>query len=117
MPISIRIFALIVIIIYFAVIITLLRKKRLELKYSLLWLFGGAVMLLLVIFPAILINITALMGIEVPSNGLFAACIFLIIIILISITTVISAFSNKIKRLNQEIAILKKKVSDLEDSK
>ncbi len=115
MPLSLQLFSLGVVILYFVIIFVLLKKKRFELRYSLLWLLAGVVMLVLVIFPNLLMNVTALLGIEVASNGLFAACIFFIVVILISLTTVISGFANKIKSLTQHIALLEERIRSLEN--
>lgn len=117
MPLSLQIFSLFVVVLYFIIIFVLLKKKRFELRYSLLWLLAGLVMLLLVIFPNLLMKATALLGIEVASNGLFAACIFFIVVILISLTTVISGFANKIKGLTQQIALLEERIRKLEDER
>lgn len=115
MPLSLQIFSLCVVVLYFVIIFALLKKKQFELRYSLLWLLAGLVMLLLVIFPNLLRSATSLLGIEVASNGLFAACIFFIVVILISLTTVISGFANKIKGLAQQIALLEERIRKLEE--
>ena len=108
-------FILFIIICYFIYIISLLKRKKVELKYSLLWIFSGLVMLVLVIFPDIFIYSAKFIGIEVASNGLFAVFIFLLIIILISLTVIISSDSAKIKILVQKIAIMEKRIRELED--
>lgn len=114
MSTSLRIFALLLIIIYFLLIFRLLKKKKFALKYSLLWLLAGIVMLIVIIWPGILHWFAGLLGIEVASNGLFAMCILLEIIIMISITVVISDFANRIKGLIQNVALLEKRVRNIE---
>ncbi len=114
MSISLRVFAFVLIVVYFLTIIKLLRKKRFALKYSLLWLFAGIIMMILIIWPGILVWIAGLLGIEVASNGLFAICILLEIVIMISLTAVISDFSIRIKGLIQNIALLEKRIRELE---
>ena len=114
MTITLRVFAFILMVIYFVAIFRLLKKKKFALKYSLLWLFGGIVMLALVIWPGILEWVAKLLGIKVASNGLFAMLNLLEIMIMISFTIVISDFSVKIKRLIQYIALLEKRIRVLE---
>ena len=80
MSTSLRIFALVLITIYFVVIIRLLKKKKFALKYSLLWFLAGLLMLIVVIWPNVLVWGANLLGIEVASNGLFAMCILYIIL-------------------------------------
>jgi len=105
---------LIAIAIYFVILIMLLKQKRLTLRYTLLWLFSGLVMLMFVLFPQILHNITSLLGIEVESNALFAILFFCILVIMMSITSIISKQNNYIKRLIQYTAQLEKRIRDLE---
>lgn len=114
MSMPLRIFALVLVIVYFSIIFRLLKRKRFALKYSLLWLLSGSVMLILVIWPKLLTWFVGLFGIEVASNGLFAMCIFLEVMITISLTSVISGFSVKIKGLIQNVALLEERIRVLE---
>jgi len=115
MSTSLRIFALVLITIYFVVIFRLLKKKKFALKYSLLWFLAGILMLIVVIWPDVLVWGAELLGIEVPSNGLFAICILLEIMIMISITSVISDFANRMKSMVQNMALMEKRIRILEE--
>ena len=114
MDISLKIFAFIVILFYFVVVLGFLRKKKFDLKYSLLWLLAGIIMFLVVAFPNFIICVTGKMGIKVASNGIFAICILLEIVIMISMTAALSDFANRIKVLTQNIAILENRIRKLE---
>lgn len=114
MALSLRVFTFVLITVYFIVIFKLLKRKKFALKYSLLWLFAGIVMLIVAIWPEILIWLAGLLGVKVASNGFFAICIFLIVVILISLTAVISDFSVRIKGIIQNIALLEERVRVLE---
>lgn len=107
-------FSLIVIFAYFLLILFLLKKKKFSLRYSLLWLFSGIVMLIFVLFPDILESVTGMFGIELASNGLFAMCIFFTILILVFLTVAVTDFSYQIKKLAQQAAIAEKRLRDLE---
>lgn len=109
-----QILGLVLVAAYFALILTLLKKRKFILTYSLLWLFAGVVMLVIAIFPQLLGIVAGFLGFEVASNGLFALCILLIIMILVSITAAITAFSGRIRRLVQTQALLEKRVRELE---
>ena len=115
MSTSLRIFALVLITIYFVVILRLLKKKKFALKYSLLWFLAGILMLIIVIWPNVLVWGAELLGIEVASNGLFAICILLEIMIMISITSVISDFANRMTRMVQNMALMEKRIRILEE--
>ncbi len=107
--------ALAVIAIYMVLILYLLRMKKLYLKYALLWLLTGGVMVVLVLFPQLLQWFFVLCGIEVFSNGLFAVLVFFILLILLALTSIVSNLSERNRRLTQIIALLEKRVRELED--
>ena len=108
---------LIAIVVYFILLWMLLRKRSLNLKYTLLWIFSGVVMLIMGAFPKILSWLSSQVGIETPTNALFAIMFFCVIIILMSLTAIVSKLNEKTKRLIQTIAILEKRIRELEENK
>lgn len=113
--VKLRISLIIILIIYFALILTFLKRKAISLKYTLLWIFAGVFMGILVIWPQFLLLLRRLVGIESNMNGLFVMAIGFIIMILMSITSIVSRQNEKIRKLTQVIAILEKRVRDLEE--
>ena len=111
---TIRIIMVIAIFIYFICIIHLLKKERLNLKYSLLWLLSGLLMFLVVMFPNFIRLIIHKMGILELTNGVFAITIFLIIILLMSITSIVSTLNNRSRSLVQRCAMYEKRIRLLE---
>lgn len=55
-PFTLRITLSIVVICYFVIILYYLKKRMLELKYTLIWLAVGVVMGVMVLFPAALVG-------------------------------------------------------------
>lgn len=104
------------IIVYFFLIFSLLKNGRLLLKYSLLWILTGVVMLVLAIYPSIMEKIVKFMGIYDAVNGLFTLVIFFVIVILMSVTSIVSKLRSQNKNLVQQVALLEKRVRDLERS-
>ncbi len=113
-PSHLRITLIIVVISYFIVILYFLKQKALNLKYTLLWLGAGAVMGILVVVPELLTRTIRLFGIQDNMNGLFLFCIGFIVLILLSLTSIASRQNRKLRTLTQELAILDKRVRDLE---
>lgn len=103
--------------VYFLFLLQLLKRKRLNLKYTLLWILSGVIMLILALFPGILNVFSELVGIYEPTNALFAIIFFCVIIILMSLTAIVSKLNNQMKRLAQAIALLDKKVREQEEAK
>lgn len=113
-PATLRITLISAVICYFIVIIYFLKQKALNLKYTLLWLVAGFVMGILVVVPELLMLLIHLFGIQDNMNGLFIFAIGFMIMILLSLTSIASRQNRKIRTLTQELAILDKRVRELE---
>ena len=83
-------------------------------KYTLLWLVAGVVMGILVAVPELLMLLIHIFGIQDNMNGLFIFAIGFMIMILLSLTSIASRQNRKIRTLTQELAILDKRVRELE---
>lgn len=110
MNIALRISLLFGIIIYVAVIFSFLRKQKISLKYSLLWFFSAVVLLVMDLFPNQVSKIAHFIGIEYSVNAVFLVFIFIMLLILISLTAIVSKQHNQIKVLTQKLAILSHKI-------
>lgn len=115
-PSNLRIVLIAAVICYFIIILYFLKQRALNLKYTLLWLLAGAVMGILVIVPELLTAIIHIFGIQDNMNGLFIFCIGFIIMILLSLTSIASRQNRKIRTLTQELAILDKRLREVEAS-
>ncbi|MFG6339780.1 MAG: DUF2304 domain-containing protein [Lachnospiraceae bacterium] len=113
-PATLRLTLIIALVCYFIVILYFLKQKALNLKYTLLWLVAGAVMGVLVVVPDLLTRIIHIFGIQDNMNGLFIFAIGFMLMILLSLTSIASRQNRKLRTLTQELAILEKRVRDLE---
>lgn len=111
---NLRIILIIAVCCYFILILLFLKRKALELKYTLLWLLSGVVLGAFVIFPQLLVYLVRILGIESPMNGLFVLCIGFIIIILMALTSIVSRQTMKIRALIQENAMMEKRLREVE---
>lgn len=116
-PNNLRIVLIIAVISYFIIILAFLKSKAISLKYTLLWIVAGLAMAVMVAFPDFLSYVVNKLGIVSNMNGLFILCIAFIIVILMSITSIVSRQTNKIRSLTQSLAILEKRIRDLEKNK
>lgn len=113
---SLRFVLFIALVLYFFCIFSLLKKKRFSLKYALLWLASGLIMILILIFPNVFGGLMHAIGIVEMTNGLFAVVLFAVIIILISITSIVTKLNESIRQLTQQCAMYEKRIRDLEES-
>lgn len=116
-PVTLRIVLIIGVLGYFTIILMFLKKKELALKYTLLWLAAGVVFGIMVIWPHSLTWFIHLLGITGNMNGLFILCIAFLIMILMSITSIVSKQSDKIKNLTQTISKMEKRIRELEEER
>lgn len=103
------------VLLFFGIIILLLRKSSLSLRNALLWLLTATVMLIFGIFPGSLNFISELKGFELPVNAIFTLLLGFIIVILLHHTSIISKQSENIKTLTQTNALLERRIRDLEE--
>lgn len=71
-------------------------------------------MLLLSLFPQILHAFAQIVGIYDATNALFATVLFCGIIIMVSLTSIVSKLNERIKQLAQYVALLEKRLRDVE---
>ncbi len=94
-------------------LVNMIRKHKVELRYTLLWFVLGVCVLLLACFPAITAKLAAFLGIGLPINLLFFAGFCFALIIVFSLSVSFSHLSEKNKVLTQEVALLKKRLDEV----
>lgn len=97
-------------------ILEMLRRRRLREKYALLWIVIGLALLVLAAFPQLLFWAAALLGVQVPSNLLFAMALLLLLCVCLHLSYEQSQSEDELRVLAEEVAILKTRVRELGDS-
>lgn len=95
------------------IIISLLLRRQLREKYATLWLIIGLALLILAIFPGLLLGMSDLLGVEVPSNLIFALSILLLVGVTLHLSWELSRAEDEVRRVAEDVAILKADVEDL----
>ncbi|MBQ8603537.1 MAG: DUF2304 domain-containing protein [Oscillospiraceae bacterium] len=98
----------------FTMILWLIKHKKIEIKYSIIWLAFSVTMIAFALCRYLVLVLSDITGVVNPVNFIFLTQIIFILLILLSVTAVISGFSHKIKRLAQSNALLEKRVRELE---
>jgi len=97
-------------------VINLVRTKKLKEEFALLWLLTGIVLVLTPLFIDYLDMVAYALGIEYPPALIFVLAIISLLLILFQFSLRISRFSEQIKVLIQEVALLQVRLEDLEDA-
>lgn len=117
LPIRLKVSLLAAVLVFFIIVLSMLKRRRLTLKYTLLWLLTGVVMLIFVVFPELLQSLAGLIGAQTLMNTLYLLIIGFILVLLMMLTSIVSKQTERIAFLAQANAILEKKVRELEESK
>lgn len=110
MTLKFRLIMAAILLIGFVIIINMVRKKSLDLRYALIWLALIAMILVIVIVPGLLGVITHFLGIYDAMNMVFFMGFVFLIVVTFFLTAALSRNSNRIKALTQQVALLEKQV-------
>lgn len=116
-PLGLQLLACAVLVALLAWVGALVRRRRLSLRDSLLWLLSTGAALVLMAFPELLRMGAKALGVEVPSNALFALGFVYVLANLLSLTIAASDSAERTRKLAQECALLRAEIADLRAEK
>lgn len=97
-----------------ALVLELVRRRRLREEYSLLWLLTAFVMLIFSAWRDLLHGLAELVGIAYPPNLLFLLAVLFVLLILLYFSTVITRLTQENKEMAQQLALLRYEVERLQ---
>lgn len=100
-----------------ATLILLIRRKKLLVEYSILWLGIFAVFTLIAVFGGLLDRISAFFGILYPPAALFIVLLTGVFLLLLYFSVVISELKRKLNELAVRNALLDEKLRSIEGDK
>ena len=109
-----RLFAIVLGFAVLLFVINLVRTRKLKEEFALLWLLTGVVLVLTPLFIDYLDMLAYALGIEYPPALIFVLAIISLLFILFQFSMRISRFSDQIKVLTQELALLQARIEVLE---
>jgi hypothetical protein len=115
-PLRVSIFAAIAAILLLALIFELIRSRRLQERYALLWLATGLVILFFALWRGALGRFSDLIGVAYPPSALFIVASFFILIVLLHYSTVISELSERNLTLAQRLALLEQQLKETNEA-
>jgi hypothetical protein len=95
-----------------AIIFELIRSRRLQERYALLWVLTGLVILVLALWRGALGALAGAVGIHYPPSALFVVASAFILVVLLHYSTVISELSERNTTLAQRLALLEKRLEE-----
>jgi len=109
-----RAFAMVIGILVSLFVINSVRTRKLKEEFALLWLLTSVVLVLTPLVIDYLDMVAYALGIEYPPALIFLLAIITLLLILFQFSLRISRFSDQIKLLVQEVAVLNARIEDLE---
>ncbi|MFD5021816.1 DUF2304 domain-containing protein [Paenibacillus sp. NPDC058367] len=113
-PLKLQLFLIVLSLLFLLLLINMIKKFELQLKYALLWIFVVLIMIIVAVFPQIAFLFTDFFGFQDPSNFVFLLGILCCLIIIFSISISISTLSSKMRQMSQEIGLLKHQFNNME---
>ncbi len=101
-------------VLFLGFLLLLLRRKKLNVQYSIIWLCAALVMLVFAAFPYTVAVLVDVFNFEMPVNLVFTLLFIFVLLLLLSLSTIVTGFAARIKRLTQAQALLEERVRQLE---
>jgi hypothetical protein len=105
-PLRVSVVASVAALLLLFVVFELIRSRRLQERYALLWLLTGVVILVLALWRGALGLLADAVGIAYPPSALFVLAALFILLLLLHYSTVISRLSDQNRILAQRLALL-----------
>ena len=110
MPLRQKIFFMTIAIVLLFTILDLVRRRRMRVEYSWVWIAAGASIIAFILRYDLLIHVTELVGVVIPTSALFFLCILFLAILCLNYSVRLSSLSWQVKALTQELALLKERI-------
>lgn len=88
-------------------LVVLLRTRRLREKYALIWVVLSAGVCALGLFPAAVSWLAGLVGVQTPSNLLFAFALVVLLLVCIQLSVELTTLEEEGRTLTEEVALLR----------
>jgi hypothetical protein len=111
-PLRVSIVAAIAAFLLLLVVFELIRRRRLQERYALLWLLTGLVIFVLALWRDALGLLSDLVGISYPPSALFVLGSLFVLVVLLHYSTVISRLADQNKILAQRLALLENELTE-----
>ena len=114
MTVKLQIVIAAAILVVFAVLINMIRRKSLELKSALSWMLVLTALFVFACAPWLLNVVSEFLGIYAPVNMIFFLGFCFSLLIIFTLTVALSRLSNSVRTLDQIVALNEKKLEELE---
>lgn len=113
MSTTIQVVGALVTVAFVAVIVRMVRKRKLRAKYSFLWLLVGFVVIATTLIPGLLEFVSAALGIFYPPAFLFLGAIVFLLFLAVHFSWELSRLEDRMRTLAEELALANEEIRAL----
>ena len=88
-------------------LVILLRTRRVREKYAFTWIAVGLGICVLGAFPRAVEKLSAAVGVQTPSNLLFAVALIVLLVVCIQLSVEITSLEEETRTITEEVALLR----------
>jgi len=88
------------------VVLRLVARRRLLVKYAVLWLMVSVILVVVALIPNSLAAVSSALGFVVPANLLFFGAFVLLLFVPVQLSVELTEVEARVQRLAEEVAIL-----------
>lgn len=107
-----QLFAVVVSVLFFLFVVRLVKRKHIQVEYSLLWLGFACLFVVMSLFRDLIEWFAGILGIAYAPSALLLVLVVATICILIQFSIVLSKLSDRCRILTQELAILRRQFDE-----
>jgi hypothetical protein len=97
-----------------AVVIEMLRRRRLRERHAIWWLVAGVLALIVSVFPATLAWAASLVGVAIPSNLVFFVSVAILFLVCIQHSAELTGLEAQTRILAEKLALHELRIEELE---
>lgn len=112
MSVRLQIGIIFVMLIVAGMILHLLRRKSIDFRYALAWMSVDICIVVLALFPQTMTSLSEILGVASPVNMVLFLGLCLALLVIFSLSMSVSRLSDRVRKLSQEIAIIRKDMYD-----
>ncbi|HEY5223790.1 MAG TPA: DUF2304 domain-containing protein [Microbacteriaceae bacterium] len=108
------IFGILASLITLAVVIEMLRRRRLRERHAIWWLIAGLLALVVSVFPATLVWAANVVGVQVPTNLVFFVSIAILFLVCIQHSAELTKLEEQTRTLAERVALQEMRIRHAE---
>jgi hypothetical protein len=96
------------------IVLEMLRRRRLRERHAIWWIIASLLALIAGVFPALLAQVSHLLGVAVPTNLVFFVSIAILVLVCLQHSSELTQLESKTRKLAERVALLDLRLREIE---